>query len=58
MTKRICVQVTAPCFIQGRERKPGEIFMVDAHLLDDPERLPSCLVRVKAEGSEYVEAAA
>ena len=42
--KRVSVRAVAPCFVQGKDRKVGELFLVDEHLV---EPLPSCLERVR-----------
>jgi len=46
--KRLSVRVTAPCFVQGRDRKIGELFLLDPELLVHPDKLPSCLELVRA----------
>ena len=59
MTKRISVRATAPCWIQGKDRKVGELFLLDPELLEHPDKLPSCLERVRrapaAEDDQLVE---
>ena len=52
MSRRISVRATMPCFVQGKDRKVGELFLVDEHLV---EPLPSCLQRVTAERVEEPE---
>ena len=42
------MRVTAPCWIQGKDRKVGELFLLDPELIEHPEHLPSCLQRVEA----------
>ena len=45
----VSVRVTAPCWIQGRERRVGEMLLLDPELLEHPDKLPSCLERVRTE---------
>ena len=56
MSRRIAVKVLQECFIAGAYRRPGQIFMVDEHLVDP---MPSCLERVRrasaAEDDQLVE---
>ena len=47
--KRLSVRAVAPCWIGGKDRKVGELFLLDPELLEHPDKLPSCLQRVRTE---------
>jgi len=49
MSRRISVRATAACWFQGRERRVGELFLLDPEILERADRLPSCLEHVRSE---------